>query len=65
MTGDELKNWKSRLGLSNAEAAWYLGLTLQGLQNQLYAARPVSERTEHLCGVIEHLLTQPETEPFS
>lgn len=62
MTGDDLKAWRSRLDLTNAEAAWYLGLTEQGWRDQVYGHRAVSERTAHLCQVIEYLMTR-ETAP--
>lgn len=64
MTGADLKAWRDRLDLTNAEAAWYLGLTVQGWYDQLYGHRPVSERTAHLCRVIEYLMTErTETAP--
>jgi hypothetical protein len=55
MTATELRAWIKRRRLSHEEAAQLLGLSLDGLRNNLYARRPVSAQTERIVQLLDEL----------
>ena len=54
MTGDELRQRITRLGLTFTEAAGLLGLSLSGLNHQMRGERRVTRQTEMLLDQMEH-----------
>lgn len=55
MTRDELKSWRTRMALTNAQAAEVLALSLEGFYGQLYGRRPISAQSERITVLYELL----------
>lgn len=53
MTPTDLRNWRKRLGLSQAEAAAALGRSLRAYQNLEAGTRPVRHDTALACAWID------------
>ncbi len=53
MTSADLLAWKKRLGLSNAQAARVLSLSVSGFRKQVYGERAVSDQTARIAELME------------
>ena len=64
MTEDELRQRIGRVGVTFAEAAQQLGLSLSGLNHQMRGVRPVARQTARLIELLERdreALRRPRT----
>jgi DNA-binding transcriptional regulator YiaG len=57
MTGDDIKAWRKRLGLTQSEAAANLGITLRGCQKREAGDATIVRETELAC---RYLAEHPE-----
>jgi transcriptional regulator with XRE-family HTH domain len=63
MTGNELRQRITRLGLTYAKAAELLGLSLSGLNHQMRDYRRVTRQTEMLLEQLERGCRAPPAHP--
>jgi len=52
MTKEELKEIRTRLGLTQAEMAEKMGLSLRGYQDKEYGRRPITKQDEIILKII-------------
>jgi hypothetical protein len=58
MTAADLRAWIKRRRLSHEEAARLLGLSLDGLRNNLYGRRPIGAQTARIVQLLDELAVQ-------
>ncbi len=60
MTSADLLAWKKRLGLSNAQAARVLSLSVSGFRKQVYGEQAVSDQTARIAELVESAARRAE-----